>query len=354
MKLDVVTSKIAFCVALLSVLSIGGSPSLAQEDDKLVVVSTGGTVYDSFKELFFDPYTAENKSQIEHVAAFTSDQFVKVRAMSKVGGVEWDVVTAQPESFVKERDYLEPLDCSRIPNAEKFGVADTCGEYGLLRTIGGGVITYNTDAFPDGGPQSWVEFWDTEKFPGPRCLPGITPHWMIMIALMADGVPVDSLFPLDIQRGVNKLEELKPDVAVWWESGNESQNLLRQGECTLSWMWSGRALQLIAEGQPIAISWNQHLPIVAYWAILKDAPNKEDAYKFLNFFMARPEAHLKLSDTLFYDTSSRVATQQLDQEAQKLRATSDQNLAQQVPTDFAWIAEHSDEMRRSFDDMLTR
>ena len=344
-------------VALLAGTMASSHPphALAQDrQDRLVVVSTGGAVYDRFRESFFDPFTAETDVEIDHVAAFTSDQFVRVRAMAEVGNVEWDVVTAQPESFVREREFLEPLDCSRLPNAEAFGVEGTCGEYGMLRTIGGGVITYNTEEFPESGPETWVDFWDVERFPGPRCLPGITPHWMLMIALMADGADPASLFPLDIERGIAKLEELKPDVAVWWESGNESQNLLRQGECVMSWMWSGRALQLIDEGQPMAISWNQHLPIVAYWAILKDAPNKDDAYAFLNYFMARPKAHLELSDTIFYDTSSRVVTEQLDEAAQKLRATSETNLVQQVPTDFAWIAENADEMRRSFDDMLTR
>lgn len=338
-----------------SVLVLSSAAAHSQETEgRLVAVSTGGAFFEALQTWFFDPFMDRSKIKIDHVAAFTSDQFVKVRAMSKVGNVEWDVVTAQPESFYLERDYLERLDCSRIPNAEKYGVQGTCGEYGLLRTIGGGVITYNTEAFSDGGPQSWADFWDVVRFPGPRCLPGITPHWMIMVALMADGVPDAELFPLDIERGIRKLEEIKPHVAVWWESGNESQNLLRQGECVMSWMWSGRALQLIKDGEPITISWNQHLPIVAYWAILKDAPNKEAAYRFLNFFMERPEAHLRFSNAITYDTSNRMATSELGTEERKLRATSQENLAKQVPTDFGWISEHKNDMRRAFDDMLTR
>ena len=340
----------------LGIAICGGAAAAYGQDkeNRLVAVSTGGAFHEALQKWFFDPFTDRTAVKIDHVAAFTSDQFVKVRAMSKVGNVEWDVVTAQPESFHRERDYLERLDCSRIPNAARFGVDGTCGEYGMLRTIGGGVIAYNTAEFPNGGPQSWADFWDVDRYPGPRCLPGITPHWMVMVALLADGVPKDKLFPLDIERAIGKLEAIKPHVAVWWESGNESQNLLRQGECAMSWMWSGRALELINEGQPIAVSWNQHLPIVAYWAILKDAPNKDAAYEFLNFFMERPEAHLKFSNAIVYDTANRLATAKLDADARKLRATSEENLAEQVPTDFGWIAEHRDEMRRAFDDMLTR
>ena len=344
-------------LSFLTLTTLGVAPvagtAFAQEDE-LVIVSTGGTLQDALETLFFEPFTSESDTRITHVSAFTSEQFDTARTMKDAGDVEWDIVTAQPESFFHERDLLEELDCSRIPNAAEFGIENTCTTYGLLRTIGGGVIAYNTDAFPDEGPSSWVDFWDVERFPGQRCLPAITPHWMIMIALMADGVDPDQLFPLDIDRGVSKLEELKPNVSGWWETGNESQDMMRQGDCVMAWMWSGRALQLMREGHPIAISWNQHLPIVGYWAILKDAPNKDAAYDFLNFFMARPEAHRTFSETYFYDTANRIATEQLSQENRKLRVTSPENLAEQAPTDFQWIAEHQDEMRQAFDSFLNR
>lgn len=317
------------------------NPSYAQNPtEQLVVVTTGGAFEDALRRFFYEPFTETTGATINSVAAFTSDQFVKMHAMARVGQVEYDVVTAQPENFVKDIDVLEKLDCSKIPNAETYGVPGTCGEYGMFRTIGGGVIAYRTDAFPSGGPNDWKDFFDTVNYPGPRCMNGIEPHWMIMAALMADGVDSKALFPLDIERGIAKLEAIKSDVTVWWTTGNESQSSIRQGECVASWMWSGRALELVNSGEPIEISWKQHLPIIAYWAIAKNAPNRDLAYEFLNFFMERPDAHLEFSNAVVYDTSNKLATAQLPPEELKNRSTAAENLAEQVPTDFEWIATH--------------
>lgn len=105
------------------------------DQSPLVVVSAGGAVYERFKKPFFEPFTTETDVEIVQVAAFASEQFARVRAMTSVGDVEWDVVTVQPDSFLRERDYRGPLDCSRFPDGREFGVEGTRGEFGMLRTV---------------------------------------------------------------------------------------------------------------------------------------------------------------------------------------------------------------------------
>jgi len=36
-------------------------------------------------------------------------------------------------------------------------------------------------------------------------------------ALLADGVPMDKVYPIDEKRALNKIKELKPHVASFWE-----------------------------------------------------------------------------------------------------------------------------------------
>ena len=38
----------------------------------------------------------------------------------------------------------------------------------------------------------------------------------IPAALVADGVPKDKLYPLDLDRAFKKLDEIKPHIKVWW------------------------------------------------------------------------------------------------------------------------------------------
>jgi putative spermidine/putrescine transport system substrate-binding protein len=54
-------------------------------------------------------------------------------------------------------------------------------------------------------------------FPGTRALRN-DPQTVLEAALLADGVPRDKLYPLDVDRAFKKLEQIKPDIAVWWTS----------------------------------------------------------------------------------------------------------------------------------------
>lgn len=339
-------------IAATFIVATDGGAQDAQR--QLTIAASGGTFQDALTEHFYERFEGQTGAEVVHVPIEGEEQFTRARAMAQAGQTEWDIMSPEPQSFFRDQDLLEPLDCSRIPNAAELGVPGTCGEYGIFRAIGGGVLTYNTEEFPDDPPQTWADFWNVEEFPGPRCLPGILPHYMVATALLADGVPPEEIFPMDIGRAMEKLEEIKPNVAVWWTSGNQSIDTLRQGECVMSWMWSGRALQLIAEGAPINITWNQSQPVLAFWSILKDAPNKDLAYEFLNFWMTEPAAHAAFSGEIFYDTANVESLANLTPEQIPLRAISEPNLAAQVPFDWEWVADNTDEMRAAFQDMLTR
>src|SRR5262249_435317 len=42
-------------------------------------------------------------------------------------------------------------------------------DYGITSYSLGTNLVYRKDKFPNGGPQSWTDFWDVKKFPGSRC-----------------------------------------------------------------------------------------------------------------------------------------------------------------------------------------
>src|SRR5207249_4296993 len=72
-------------------------------------------------------------------------------------------------------------------------------------------IAYHTKKYNDENhPRSWAEFWDVKKFPGARALPH--PSYLIgplEMALVADGVPADKLYPLDVERAFRSLERIR-------------------------------------------------------------------------------------------------------------------------------------------------
>ena len=72
---------------------------------------------------------------------------------------------------------------------------------------------------------SLADFFDFKKYPGKRLMRKDS-QAMYELALMADGVPKDKLYPLDAPRALKKIMAIKKDL-LFWNSGAESQTLLR-------------------------------------------------------------------------------------------------------------------------------
>ena len=54
------------------------------------------------------------------------------------------------------------------------------------------------------------------------------------IALLADGVPADKLYPIDMDRAFHKLDEIKPHITVWWTTGAQPAQLLLDKEVVMA------------------------------------------------------------------------------------------------------------------------
>jgi putative spermidine/putrescine transport system substrate-binding protein len=59
-------------------------------------------------------------------------------------------------------------------------------------------------------------------------------------------VPPDKLYPMDIEPAFKKLDQIKPHIKVWWTQGNQSQQLIRDGEIDMMSIWNARASELAA------------------------------------------------------------------------------------------------------------
>jgi putative spermidine/putrescine transport system substrate-binding protein len=99
---------------------------------------------------------------------------------------------------------------------------------------------------------------------------------------MADGVAPDKLYPLDVERAFKKLDEIKPNITVWWTSGAQSAQLLNDGEVDMVMAWNGRVSALTSEGAKVAFTYNQGILQSTSLCILKGAPNLPTAVRFLN------------------------------------------------------------------------
>jgi len=212
---------------------------------RTIYVNTWGGSWTAAEEAaFFKPFTDQTGIRVKTVAPVS---YAKLKAQVQSGSYEWDITAiTQADLLRAEREGLvEPVDWTVVKKDKLFPNAVYAN--GLAYCALGTNLAYRKDKFPQGGPKSWADFWDVKRFPGNRSMLNNAVR-TVQFALVADGVPVDKVFPLDIDRAFRKLDQIKPHIKVWWTQGNQSQQLVRDGEVDLIVMWNARAhapLQLL-------------------------------------------------------------------------------------------------------------
>ena len=347
-----IRSGMAGLAAGLAALALLALPAEAQAPKKeLVLVASGGALANAFKTHFFEPFTKETGIPIRFVPAADAEMLTKVKAMNQSGKVEWDIVAANLDQIAAFSEFFAPLACSQLSHAASDGIAMACDKYSVLKQLDGNMLTFDAKRFPATGrqPQSWADFWDVKTFPGPRSLPDHGTPWVVIAAaLMADGVPPSQIkAPLDLDRAFKKLDQIKPHIAVWWKTGDQSTQTMRDGAVAMSMMYSGRALSVKAGGAAVDVTWNQAVMAPGRWTVLKGAPNPEGARAFLDFFFTRPEAHAAFTQQIFYDTVNKNSVKFLPAGARPNSALDGDNLSKTVMLDYelaAWLGQHHDDL----------
>ncbi len=255
-------------------------PAMVRAETRSISVNSwGGSWLDSARANLFDPFTAETGIGIETVSPVS---FAKLAAQVKTGVYEFDVTT---------------LGAAELLRANQSGLLEDLEEPypgGLLQNgVGshafGTLMAWRSDKYGN-EPKSWADFWDVERFPGSRSLQRY-PARVLPIALLADGVDKKDLYPLDVDRAFASLDRIKKHVVVWWTAGEQSAQILRDGEVDMIGIWNSRYFAAQDAGSPVAMTWNECILDKAYWVVAKNTPNGDAARQFVKFATsARPLA----------------------------------------------------------------
>lgn len=270
-----VLNKRAAAVLAASLLAITCNAAIAAES--ISFVSWGGSTQDAQKQAWADPFS--KASGIKVVQDGPTD-YGKLKAMVESGNVQWDVVDVEADFALRAaaEGLLEPLDF-KVIQREKIDPRFV-SDYGVGSFFFSFVLGYNEGKLGGKAPQDWTALFDTKTFPGKRALYKWPSPGVLELALLADGVPADKLYPLDLDRAFKKLDTIKKDI-VWWGGGAQSQQLLASGEASLGQFWNGRIHALQEDGAPVGVSWKQNLVMADFLVIPKGSKNKEAAMQFL-------------------------------------------------------------------------
>ncbi len=317
-------------------------PENLKGSGEVVVVSWGGFLQDSQREAYFKPF--EELSGITVIEA-ESPSIAQVQAMVDTGNIEWDVVEVGRGDVInleRKGDYWEEIDYSlfdtaNIDESHRY-------KYSVDMLPYAQIAAYRTDEFSE-GPTDWAGFWDGDAFPGPSTMiggtGGVYPY--LEAAVMADGVAMEDIYPIDIDRAYESLDRVRDLVVKWWDTGALPAQMLTDKEAVLAVIWNGRLQGLLNQSVPVAPVWNQGGLFTDVWAIPKGAPNAENAQKFAAFItMAIPQA--RLSKLIPYGSVNNGSAQYMTEEELKSFISGPEISSQMFTVDTAWWADNIDEV----------
>lgn len=330
--------------AVLQGLGIGAgllaSPAVRAAKPAQMVISTGGgALEDAYRNAYFAPWTA--KTGIPVITGPNTP--AKLKAMVEQNAVEWDVSqqAAEAAAAMARQGLLETLDYSVIDRSKL--IPNTAFPEFVLCDVASCNIAWNTKLVkPGAAPADWAAFW---AYAGRRGL-WKRPNQTMEIALLADGVAPDRLYPLDVDRALASLGKIR-DGIYWWERGAQVAQILIDGEVPVTAAWNSRVYGPKRDGAPVDYHFNQALLVADAWVVPKGAPNKQQSMEFIA--LALEAAHQAAFSRLIpAGPVNSDALALLPQETLAVLPTAPDNLRRSTFLDVTWWAENGDRAETAF------
>jgi putative spermidine/putrescine transport system substrate-binding protein len=111
---------------------------------------------------------------------------------------------------------------------------------------------------------------------------------------------------MDLERAFRALTRLRPSIRRFWDTGAISAQLLSDKEVVLGSIWNGRLQTIIDRGAPLGFEWNEHMIQVQALGVFKDARNRANAQRLIDFMM-QPQVQAAYARDLQYGPTNLKA-----------------------------------------------
>jgi putative spermidine/putrescine transport system substrate-binding protein len=205
----------------------------------------------------------------------------KVRVMLESGGADWQVICIDDgvmydlgnKGLLSEVD-TNIVDVTRIPEGLRY-------KYGVAVDLGALIIVYSKKTFTEStAPKTWSDVFDVEKFPGKRLFSS-APNGTLEVALLADGVAPNALYPLDVERALKKLDTIK-NQTIFYDSYSQGQQLVVDGAAVLGGLFSNRVYTAVKNGAELGASWEGNVRNITPLVVPKAAAEQELCWALVN------------------------------------------------------------------------
>jgi putative spermidine/putrescine transport system substrate-binding protein len=285
---------IAISTLAISACGVGGDSGGDSSEQQLTWASTGGQFQEDEMKALQEPFTAETGTTFVNVSPAEQAQ---VRAMVTSGKTIWDLANmswiyagAYCGELFEKLDH-PALDRSNFPEG-------TTGDCFVPTFRYANIFSYNADLYPGEKPTTIQDFFDVDRFPGKRVVYDYPKAGLFEAALVADGVPPEEVYPLDLDRAFEKIDTIKSSL-VFAPSYGAIQQMLVDEQAGMVLTVTARTIVSAQSGANLVPVWDFNTTDIGALVIPKGTPNKELAQEMLAF-VTEPEqsiAYARLTGT---------------------------------------------------------
>ena len=237
------------------------------------------------------------------------------------GAIAYDLVCPSDYMIQKmiQNDLLQPLNFDNIPNAKNIGQVyyeksrqfDPDNQYSIPYCWGTVGILYNTKMVEE-PIDSWTVLWDTQY--KVNILMQDSVRDAFAVALKTLGYSLNSTSIHELTQAKDLLVQQKPLVQAYVI--DQVRDKMIGSEAAIGVIYSGEAIYTQTENPDLAyvVPKEGSNMWIDSWVMPKNAPNKENAEKFLDF-LCRPEIALMNFEYITYSTPNEKARELIEDPA---------------------------------------
>jgi putative spermidine/putrescine transport system substrate-binding protein len=262
-----------------------GSPALAQSGGKVVVGTWGGDYARLLTKNIEEPLLKPKGIEILQDQAADSPRRAKMVAERRLPRGTTDIQGLSSANMfeMNEAGVVEQLDYAKIPNAKNL-MPTMKYPYGIGQIYSGKVVVYNPKLISP-APTSFKDAFDPRH--GNKI--GIIDIQYLYVIMAASMAATGGASMIDFEGAKKVLLEAKKAGARIYPTNEAFAQAMKTEEIGIGVMWKARAVQWQNAGIPVeSVAPSEGIPLyISGFSIPKNAPNKENAYLYMNAMLEK-------------------------------------------------------------------
>lgn len=295
---------IAGAGAVASATALGFPAIHVRAAEPLKVGTYGGYFKDSFDQNIYPDFTSATGIEVESVAEPTGEAWlIQLETAARAGVAPADVSMMAQVTRLKGQsaELWAPLDEAKLPNAANlephFVQRYPDGRIAAIGAVSWYItLVTNTDVYPE-PPTSWKELWNPAN-EGRLGLLALASNSFLLEITAKTWFGGTELLDTEegIQQALEKLAEVRPNVALWYRDEGQFQQALQAGEIPMGQYYHDVTGLAAADGQPVRSTFPEEGGVLdsGSWCVSRASQALDQAQVFIDY-MCQPEIQATLS-----------------------------------------------------------